>query len=72
MGYNDKEFLDAYYANIDLQTEEVLESSPVAIALIDYMNLLKEATSSWTTAAALSLRASARVLFPFRHFLELR
>lgn len=33
MGYNDKEFIKAYYANINLQTEEVLESSVVATTL---------------------------------------
>lgn len=37
MGYKEREFLTAYYNNLELQTEEVLESSPVAIALIDFM-----------------------------------
>ena len=37
IGHKDKEFLTAYDNNIKLQTEEVLESSPVAIALIDFM-----------------------------------
>ncbi len=40
-GYKDEEFLTAYNNNIKLQTEEVLESSPVAIALIDFMSVLE-------------------------------
>jgi hypothetical protein len=37
MGIEDEKFLNAYYRNIDLQTEEVLESSPLAIVLRDFV-----------------------------------
>jgi hypothetical protein len=55
MGYKDKEFLTAYYNNIQLQTEEVLESSPVAIALIDFMLLLESESHSASGTKWLSL-----------------
>ena len=55
MGYKDKEFLDAYYNNLDLQTEEVLESSPVAIATIDFMMSLKPDSHSASPTKWLSL-----------------
>ncbi len=55
MDYKDKEFLDAYHNNIALQTEEVLEASPVAIALIDFMILFEEETHSASATKWLSL-----------------
>ena len=42
MGYNDREFINAYYANINLQTEEVLESSVVATTLRYFMSSRNE------------------------------
>ena len=38
LGYPDNAFLDAYYKNIDLQTEQAIEASPVAIAIRQFMN----------------------------------
>jgi hypothetical protein len=38
MGNPDNQFLDAYYENIQLQTEEILETSAVASALLKFMN----------------------------------
>lgn len=37
MGYNDKEFLNAYYNNIDLQIEEAIEANPVGNAILKFM-----------------------------------
>jgi len=37
MGYGDNEFLEAYYENIANQNDEVIESSPVAEALLLFM-----------------------------------
>lgn len=55
IGHKDSEFLTAYYNNIKLQTEEVLESSPVAIALIDYMSVLEPELHSTSATKWLSL-----------------
>jgi hypothetical protein len=55
MGYKPEEFLTAYYNNLKLQTEEVLESSPVAIALIDFMSGLTEDFHSDSATKWLSL-----------------
>lgn len=52
MGYNDREFIDAYYANINLQTEEVLESSVVAIALRYFMSSRNEWSGTATQLLA--------------------
>ena len=38
MGNRDNLFFDAYYENIGLQTEEILETSPVASALLKFMS----------------------------------
>jgi hypothetical protein len=54
-GYKNEEFLTAYYNNIKLQTEEVLESSPVAIALIDFMIALESESHSASATKWLSL-----------------
>lgn len=37
MGYPDNTFLDAYFENIGLQTEQAIESSPVATAIMEFM-----------------------------------
>ena len=55
IGYRNEEFLTAYHDNIKLQTEEVLESSPVAIALIDYMSVLEPELYSTSATKWLSL-----------------
>jgi hypothetical protein len=55
MGYEEKEFLTAYYNNLELQTEEVLESSPVALTLIDFMVVLEEESHSDSATKWLSL-----------------
>ena len=55
IGYKNEEFLTAYYNNIKLQTEEVLESSPVAIALIDFMIVLESESHSASATKWLSL-----------------
>jgi phage antirepressor YoqD-like protein len=41
LGYPDNAFLDAYYKNIGLQTEQAIEASPVAIAIREFMNSKK-------------------------------
>ncbi len=41
LGYPDNAFLDAYYKNIGLQTEQAIEASPVAMAIREYMNSRK-------------------------------
>jgi hypothetical protein len=38
MGYSENKFLGAYYKNIGLQTQQALEASPVATAIIEFMN----------------------------------
>lgn len=38
LGYSDNEFIRAYFKNIDLQTEEVLESHPVGLAIKTAVN----------------------------------
>jgi hypothetical protein len=38
MGYQDNKFLTAYYKNIGLQTAQALEASPVATAIMEFMN----------------------------------
>jgi hypothetical protein len=48
MGNRDYLYLDAYYENIELQTEEVLEASPVGTAMIKFMNTREEWTGSAT------------------------
>lgn len=55
MGHKDGEFLNAYYNNLELQTEEVLESSPVALALIDFVAALEEKSHSDSATKWLSL-----------------
>ena len=47
MGYPENRFLDAYYKNIGLQTEQVLDASPVATAVIEFMN----SKTSWIGTA---------------------
>jgi hypothetical protein len=42
MGYPDNKFLDAYYKNMGLQTEQALEASPVATAIIEFMDSRNE------------------------------
>jgi hypothetical protein len=37
MGYPDNKFLEAYYTNIGIQTEHVLEASPDATGTIKFM-----------------------------------
>jgi hypothetical protein len=37
MGYPDNKFLEAYYTNIGIQTEHVLEASPDATGIIKFM-----------------------------------
>jgi hypothetical protein len=37
MGLSENAFVTAYYKNINLQTEEILESSPVALAITHFM-----------------------------------
>lgn len=41
LGYQDNEFLNAYYENIYNQNDEIIESSPVAEAIVLYMNELE-------------------------------
>jgi hypothetical protein len=45
MGHDDGEFINAYYKNIDDQNDEVIESSPVAEALLLFVGKLK--TDHW-------------------------
>ena len=42
MGYPDNKLLDVYYKNIGLQTEQALEASPVATAIIEFMDSRNE------------------------------
>lgn len=42
IGYNDNEFIEAYQENIDNQNDEVIESSPVAEAILLFMAEKKE------------------------------
>jgi hypothetical protein len=42
MGNKDNQFIDAYYENIKLQTEEILETSLVASAILKFMHDRKE------------------------------
>lgn len=42
MGNKDNQFTDAYYENIKLQTEEILETSLVASAILKFMHDIKE------------------------------
>lgn len=37
MGYPKNKFLEAYYRNIGLQTEQALEASPVATTVVEFM-----------------------------------
>jgi hypothetical protein len=37
MGYQDNEFLDAYYKNINILTDEAIEAHPVATAIVRFM-----------------------------------
>ncbi len=46
LGYTDKDFLDAYYGNISIQNEEALDASPVAKAIIAYMENEPQITKS--------------------------
>ena len=41
LGYQDNEFLNGYYENIYNQNDEIIESSPVAEAIVLYMNELE-------------------------------
>jgi len=38
MGYADNQFINTYYKNIGLQTEEVLEANPIGIAVVKLMH----------------------------------
>ena len=38
MGYNENKFLAAYYKNIGLQTQQALEASPLATAIMEFLN----------------------------------
>ena len=38
MEYSDNKFLEAYYTNIGIQTEQVLEASPVVTSIIKFMD----------------------------------
>ena len=42
MGNKDNQFIDAYYENIKLQTEEILETSLVASAILKFMHEIKK------------------------------
>ncbi len=42
MGYDDGEFINAYYENIDDQNDEVIESSPVAEALLLFVGEMEK------------------------------
>ena len=46
MGNEDEKFLNAYYKNIDLQIEEVLESSPLAIVVRDFIACINVSTNT--------------------------
>ena len=48
MGNPDNQFIDAYYENIALQTEEILETSLVASAILKFMEDRKEWTGNAT------------------------
>ena len=47
MGNRGNLFLEVYYKNIELQTEELLESSPVATAIVKFM----DAKGEWKGSA---------------------
>ena len=47
MGYPDNKFLEAYYTNIGIQTEQVLEASPDATSIIKFM----ESRTGWIGTA---------------------
>ena len=38
IAYSENEFLAAYYKNIGLQTQQALEASPVATAIMEFIN----------------------------------
>jgi len=42
MGYKENDLVKAYYKNTEIQIGEVIESSPIAIALIDFMTSLSD------------------------------
>lgn len=42
LGYTQKEFVDAYEANISLQNEQSIHENPVALALIEFINKEKQ------------------------------
>jgi hypothetical protein len=48
MGNIENKFLEAYHRNIGLQTEQALESSPVAATIIEFMNSRTEWTGTTT------------------------
>jgi len=54
MGNADNAFIDAYYKNIGLQTEQVLESSPIASVLIEFMEIRKGEAWNGTPTELLS------------------
>jgi hypothetical protein len=53
MGYSENKFLAAYYRNIGLQTQQVLEASPVAAAIMNFMRSRKDGDEWIGTATEL-------------------
>ena len=51
IGYQDGEFMKAYFENIDIQNEEVIESSLVAKTILEFM----EDRESWSGSITLLL-----------------
>jgi hypothetical protein len=47
LGYSDNKFLEAYYTNIGIQTEQALEASPVVTSIIKFM----ESRTGWIGTA---------------------
>jgi hypothetical protein len=52
MGYKENEFIEAYRKNIELQSEQVIDSSIVALAIIDLMDTTNEWTGTSTELLA--------------------
>lgn len=73
LGYADNTFLDAYYKNIGLQTEQAIESSPVATAIREFMNTKKYWIGTATellyelekTAEDLKIKIKNNRLYPY-------
>ena len=61
IGYRENKFLEVYHGDIGLQVEQALEVSPVAAALIEFMNLRTEWTGT-TTELLNELEQVAEVL----------